>query len=381
MTPLLRSCVCLALAVLLALPTALAQDEKKKAQELAAVKQRIESIRQSLQREAQRRDALTGELKEVDMSVQAAREQLAAVRERRRTTERQIAELERERADITQHVARERTQLAAEVKLAYINGTDEHLRMLLNQQDPVKLGRMLVYYSYLGRMRADRIQQIQEQLAHLELVSEKIAEEHQRLEALEREQAQEVAGLAKARERRAATLAQVQARLKDRNSQLAKLERDAKGLERLIAELRRAAQDFPDVGNQPFAKTRGKLPWPVRGKLLSRFGQARGGGLKWQGITIGASRGTQVRAPYPGRVLYADWLAGMGLLVVVDHGGGFMSLYGHNEQLYRKVGDRVQVGDVIGAVGDGGPSRGTGLYFEIRQGRQALDPVQWLTKP
>jgi septal ring factor EnvC (AmiA/AmiB activator) len=174
----------------------------------------------------------------------------------------------------------------------------------------------------------------------------------------------------------------VQSQLKNRADELAKLERDARALEKLVEELRRAIEEFPQLADQPFQRVKGKLPWPVKGPLLARFGQLRAGGpLKWQGLLIGAARGTQVRAPFHGRVVYADWLPGLGLLIVLDHGGGFMSLYGHNEQLYRRVGDRVAPGDALAAVGEVAGVGKPGMYFEIRQGRKVLDPANWLAKP
>jgi septal ring factor EnvC (AmiA/AmiB activator) len=141
-------------------------------------------------------------------------------------------------------------------------------------------------------------------------------------------------------------------------------------------------EDFPVLAQQPFERVKGKLPWPAKGKLLARFGQLRAGGpLKWQGVLIDTQRGAQVRAPFHGRVVYADWLPGMGLLLVLDHGNGYMSLYGHNEQLFKAVGDRVAPGDVMAAAGDSGGNANAGLYMEIRKGGQTQDPLLWLTKP
>jgi septal ring factor EnvC (AmiA/AmiB activator) len=252
----------------------------------------------------------------------------------------------------------------------------------LNQGDPGQLARMMTYYGYLSRARAARITGINEHLAHLELLAEKIAAESERLKALETENEREVQGLAGARERRAKTLANVQSLIKTRNQELAKLQREANALERLIAELRRAIDEFPDFAQGPFQRLRGKTPWPVKGKLLARFGQVRAGGpLKWQGVVIGAARGSQVRSPAHGRVVYADWLPGLGMLVVLDHGGGYLSLYGHNEQLYRRVGDRVAPGDALAAVGEVSGVGQPGLYFEIRKGKRTLDPADWLAKP
>jgi septal ring factor EnvC (AmiA/AmiB activator) len=146
--------------------------------------------------------------------------------------------------------------------------------------------------------------------------------------------------------------------------------------------LRRAIEEFPELAEQPFQRVKGKLPWPVKGRVLAKYGQVRAGGpLKWQGLVIGAERGAQVRAPYHGRVVYADWLPGLGLLIVLDHGGGYMSLYGHNEQVYRRVGDRVAPGDALAAVGEAAGLGRPGLYLEIRKGKQTLDPQDWLGRP
>jgi len=348
--------------------------------ELKQVKSRIESIRKAIHAEAERRDALAGQLKKADLDIQAARERLASVRSSRIAAERRLAELGVEQADTRGKIAGERDALAGELTAAYVNGRQEYLKLLLNQGDPAQLGRMMAYYGYFGRVRAERITSIGEHLAHLELLAERIGAETTRLKTLEQEQERDVRALAGARSQRARTLAQVQSTLKTRNDELAKLQRDARALEKLVEELRRAIEEFPELAERPFQQVRGKLPWPVKGSVLARFGQLRSGGpLKWQGLVIGAARGTQVRAPYYGRVMYADWLPGLGLLMVLDHGGGYMSLYGHNEQLYRRVGDRVEPGDPIGAVGDAAVGQ-PGLYLEIRKGKQALNPQDWLRK-
>lgn len=350
--------------------------------ELRQVRGRIESIRKAIHNDAERRDSLAAQLKKAELEIQSAREQLTEVRTRRVATEGRLKTLQVERGDTERSVAAQRDALAGEMRVAYMNGREEQLKLLLNQRDPAQASRTMAYYGYVSRARAERINAINEHLAHLDLLSEKIATEAARLKAIEVDNAREVRGLAGARDRRAQTLQQIQAKLNNRTEELAKLERDAKSLEKLVEELRRAIEEFPDLADTPFARVRGKLPWPIKGPFLARFGQLRAGGpLKWQGVLIGAARGTQVRAPYQGRVVYADWLPGLGLLIVLDHGGGFMSLYGHNEQLYRRVGDRVSAGDPLAAVGDAAGVGKPALYFEIRKGRQAVDPTPWLTKP
>ncbi|NLG76794.1 MAG: peptidoglycan DD-metalloendopeptidase family protein, partial [Xanthomonadaceae bacterium] len=335
----------------------------------------------SIHADAERRDALAGQLKSADKAIQSARERLGEIRAQRAATEQKLKALRQEQAETQRQVDEERSALAAELATAYMNGRQEQLKLLLNQQDPAQLGRTMTYYGYFARARADRIERIGDHLEHLALLGETISAEAARLKTLEAESERNVQLLADARRRRAQTLAQVQAKLKSRNQELAKLQRDARALEDLVAELRRAIDEFPELAEQPFHRVKGKLPWPVNGKVLARFGELRAGGpLKWQGIVIGADRGTQVRSPYHGRVVYADWLPGLGLLLVLDHGDGYMSLYGNNEQLYRRVGERVAPGDILSAVGDAAGVGKPGLYLEIRKGRQTLDPGSWLVR-
>ena len=362
--------------------TATPADAAAKEAQLKKVRSRIDSIRKSIHAEAERRDSLAAALKESELAIQTARERLLEVREKRQAAQNRLRELQDERNETQRKIDSERDALAGELRVAYMNGHQEQLKVLLNQGDPAQLGRVMAYYGYFGRARAERITAINEHLAHLDLLTENITAEAEKLQALEADNAREVKALAGARDRRQTTLAQVQSTIKSRNDELARVQREAQALEKLIEQLRRAIEEFPELAGQPFGRVRGKLPWPVKGALLARFGQLRSGGpLKWQGVVIGANRGTQVRALFPGRVVYADWLPGLGLLLVLDHGGGYMSLYGHNEQLYRRVGDRVAAGDALAAVGDAAGFGKPGLYLEIRQGRQALDPAAWLRKP
>jgi len=358
-----------------------AQTPAEKEADLKQVRARIDSIRQSIQAESGRRDELANQLKNAELDIQTKRQSLAEIRQERRESERQLAELRREQQQTEREIADERAQLALSLRLAYMNGSAEQLKLLLNQQDPAQLGRMLTYYGYFGRARADRIAAISDRLEHLALITERIARETERLKQVETSQADRVSSLAEARKERSRQLAAIQSTLKSRGDQLKRLEREAASLEKLIAELRRALSDFPSLAPQGFEKVRGKLPWPLNGKVIARFGEFRAGGpLKWEGVMIGAPAGTQVRAPFHGRVVYADWLNGFGLLVVLDHGGGYLSLYGNNEELYRKVGDTVAPGDPIGALAERGAGDQPALYVEIRKGKQPLDPRQWFRK-
>jgi septal ring factor EnvC (AmiA/AmiB activator) len=359
-----------------------ATSQKQKESELKRVNDRIERVRRSVNADIEKRDRLSAELRDAELAVQAARRELDEARAQRVASEARLKDLEREQERRERDLGAERGALAGELRAAYVNGREEQLKLLLNQQDPASVGRMLAYYGYFGRARAERIDSIRDQLEHLVLVRERIAAEGRRLAELEARQAQELASLRAAQQKRTTAVASINAQIKSQGGELKRLESQARALEKLIAELRKALDNPPVAKKAPFEPLRGKLPWPVpQGKVLARFGQPRAGGsLRWQGMLIGTERGARVRAPYAGRVAYADWLPGMGLMIVLDHGGGYLSLYGHNDQLFRKVGESVAAGDVIGSVGDSGGSDQAALYFEVRRGREPVNPETWLQR-
>ncbi len=387
-----RWLACVALIVLwavvgsLAVPLAASAQGKatpsQKEAELRKVNSKIEKVRKSVNADIEKRDRLSVQLRDAELGVQDARKRLDAIRAERIASEGRLRELELERAKLDKDLAGERGALAGELRAAYVNGREEEIKLLLNQEDPATFGRMLQYYGYLGRARAERIGSIRDKLEHLALVRGKIAAEHARLQELEAGQQREVAALRSAQDKRSKAVASINNQIKSRGGELQRLESQARGLEKLIADLRKALRDVPVAKKAPFEPLKGKLPWPVQqGRVLARFGQPRAGGsMRWQGMLIGTDRGARVRAPFAGRVAYADWLPGMGLMLVVDHGGGYMSLYGHNEELFRKVGDPVAAGDVIGSVGDTGGHNQPALYFEVRRGRQPVDPEIWLQR-
>jgi murein hydrolase activator len=366
-------------------PMALAAKQPTPAQkeaELKAVNSRIEKVRKAVNEDVERRDKLSTQLRDAELGVQAARRRLDDIRAQGLAIEARLRDLQQEEAGLEKDLAAERGALEGELRAAYVNGREEQLKLLLNQQDPATFGRMLRYYGYFGRARAERIAGISDKLEHLALVREKIAAERDRLASLEADQEQQVLALRSAQEGRTRAVAAIERDIKTQSSQLQRLQSQAQALENLIADLRKALENVPVAKQAPFEPLRGRLPWPVQqGRVLARFGQPRAGGsMRWQGMLIGTDRGARVRAPFAGRVVYSDWLPGMGLMVVLDHGGGYLSLYGHNEEIFRKVGDTISAGDVIGAVGDTGGNSEPALYFEVRRGRQPVDPEIWLQK-
>jgi murein hydrolase activator len=357
------------------------------AEQLKRVEARIREVTSAVQGDVARRDTVAAQLHAADQSLAAARERLERVREQRASSERRRAELQKEESAATGALANEQAALAGELKAAYIGGRAEQLKVLLNAEDPATLGRMLSYYAYLDRARTAKIAAIRSDAARLEAIDEGLAQENARLATLEDDRRRDAGALEAARAARQRALAELQARIHKGSGELKELKANAASLEDLLARLRAALEDFDAddlVGKngqaRAFADVHGRLPWPAHGKLLAGFGDVRSGGLKWNGVLLGTRPGGEVRAPYFGRVVYADWLPGLGLLLILDHGGGYLSLYGYNERLFREVGDKVRPGELLASsLADAGAR--PELYIEIRAGAKPLDPRHWLKGP
>jgi len=347
--------------------------------ELRQVRERIEELQRGVRRDTDRRDALSGQLRDAEENVRGARSRLSDIRKRLAQSDQRLQRLTAEREQHERALDGQRKALASQLRAAYMGGREEQVKLLLSQEDPAAFGRMLAYYSYLGRARVGRIAEIQSLVAALEQAAAEENLERERLAALESDSRRQLSSVDAARAERSKALRAMNAQIRSSSDAIAKLKREAAALEKLVADLRKAMRDLPPSGGQAFEKVRGRLAWPVAGRIVAKFGQARGGGLKWNGVMIDAARGADVRALYDGRVAYADWLPGMGLLLIIDH-GGYMSLYAHNEQLYKAAGDRVEGGEVVATVGDSGGRSTPGLYLEIRRGAKPVDPVPWFRR-
>ncbi len=345
---------------------------------LEALKARIRQIQAEIETQAGRRDSETARLKQAERQAGEAARVLRGTEENLAASRKRQARLQQQVDASKRRLAAKQRSLATQVRAVYASGQTERLRLLLSQQEPARLGRVLVYYRYLTEDRATEIKAVIAELSELTDAEIRLTENAARLEQLLARQTEEARRLEQARQARAQVVASIDARITDRQSEAARLTAEAAALESLIEELRRALADMPGTDREPFASLKGKLDWPAKGVLVSDFGQPRAGGsLKWNGVVIGTDRGRDVRAVYHGRVAYADWLPGMGLLLVIEHGDGYMSLYGHNETLYKRVGDWVEPGEVVAGAGDTGGKSRTGLYFEIRRDGQPQNPHRW----
>jgi murein hydrolase activator len=356
-------------------------DAKKTEAQLAAVRAEIERVTREVSQSQVERDRLSKELRSAELSVGEARDAWLEVRKQRADGAARRAQLSAEQQKREKELTDNRAALAGQMRAAYQIGRQEPLKLLLNQKDPALAGRMFVYYSYFGRARASQIKLIEDDVQRIAELQGELAAEDAKLAELESRQKAQLATLESAREKRTQVLATLEAQSHTRAQNLERLKSEQAGLEKLLRELRAAMARFPVEGNDAFTRLRGKLIWPVTGQLVARFGEARAGGVRWDGVLVATERGTPVKAVCAGRVIYADWLPGLGLLAIVDHGDGYLSLYGHNDKLFKGVGEEVAAGDTLAAAGDSGGSSRPEVYFEIRKGGKPVDPRPWFRSP
>jgi septal ring factor EnvC (AmiA/AmiB activator) len=352
-----------------------------KERELEQVREKISDLKSSMDKRAVERDRVTGELQAAEVLIAEKRNLLKDLERQRDFSEKKKAELDTRLATRQAELNAESEQLAAQVVAAYTSGQQERIKLLLNQHDPATLGRVLTYYRYMSEFRGNNIETVNGHIAELADLQQQAAREETRLAGLARARTAELTGLSTAQEDRQALLVTLKSRIAEEGSEIERLAAQEQDLARLIAELTSILSDYPITSEEPFSQHKGRLTWPVAGNLLHDYGQPRAdGSVKWNGVVLAAPRGREVRSIYHGRVVFADWLAGMGLLVIVDHGEGFMTLYGYNETTLKSAGDWVAPGDVIATVGDSGGQQQTGLYFEVRQGAKPQNPRTWVSR-
>lgn len=350
-------------------------------EQLRALRTRIEALQADLNETRGERNEARAQLRESERRFGSQFRSLRDTEARQRSETRRLAALQQARTRGRAELGTRRQELEQAVRAAYLLGQQDYLKLLLNQDDPARVSRMLVYYRYHAQARATRIAGIETTLNRLDVLEKQIAERVQELAALRTRQLEQKNALEATRAERRALLAQLNVRVRDRSQEIKRLKQDEDRMARLVRELRTALTHAPEpeppAGKASVSKG-GRWRLPVQGRLVARFGSPREiGDLRWRGIFLAAPEGREVKAVTRGRVAYADWLRGFGLLVVLDHGGGLMSLYGHNQSLYKGVGDRVEAGEAIAASGNtGGPAQ-PGLYFEIREHGEPRNPLDW----
>lgn len=359
----------------------LAADEAEVAattQQLEQLRKRMDKLRNKLNQRRGERSKQQRALEETDVAIGDISAELRRTGKSIRTSTGRLDELESNRKAEQRALDRLHAQLKRELRATYMAGRQSQVKLLLNQEDPASFGRTLVYQGYFARARGARMDAVRASLARLADIETGLKVTHEELLVLREQQEQQSQALHAEQAQQKQVLAGIDAELADADSQLKKLQQDEQRLAELLKSLRRALADIP-LGefDQPIKTLKGKLDWPVSGKITRNFGAPTEGRLRSRGVYISSSPDAEVRAIAHGRVAFADWLRGFGLLLIIEHGDGYMSLYGHNNTLYREVGEWVERGDVVSAAGNSGGSRQSGLYLELRKDGNPLNPRGW----
>ena len=347
---------------------------------------KLENIRNQIRQVESSIDEAKGDIEQLYQELKKNESTAARISEDIRRIEVDIEKRNTELANLTSEsevqqevLLQQRRHLSQQIRAAYKTGRSNYLQLLLNQQSPDRVGRVLAYYSYDVEARGRRINLIKNSLEELSRLQEEIKQETAALTVAQEEHRSQLDAFQASRQSREETRKKLEAFVQQQGNQLQILQQDEAQLSQLVDELKQedlAVQIFEDM--TPFRTLKGSLDWPVKGKILSRFGSLRKGGkLKWHGVTIAAKSGVEVKAVTTGKVVFADWFRNMGLLIILDHGEGYMSLYGHNERLLKKPGDWVLAGESIARVGDSGGQGKSALYFEIRQAGSPVNPALW----
>ncbi len=364
----------------------------EKERELRELRSKIEALQKGLTGAEETKGEAADALKESERAISEANRKLRNLGRQSQAISRKLAAI---RAEARAHEATLKTQQAGIAHLLYrqyLGGEAEPLKLLLNGEDPGQIARDLHYFGYISRARVKLINETRANLSRLSDLAREAESQSAELAEVTRAQRDERQRLARERRARNQVLASISRDIKRQRREIRTLKRDEQRLARLVEELsrvvarqRRSArlrnERLPDggIGATAFHELKGRLSLPVRGELAGQFGSPRaGGGTQWKGVFIAAQPGEEVKAIAAGRVVFADWLRGFGNLMIVDHGGAYMSLYANNETLYRQVGDPVRAGETIATVGNSGGNPDSGLYFELRYQGKPLDPLTWV---
>ncbi|WKD49962.1 murein hydrolase activator EnvC family protein [Microbulbifer spongiae] len=365
------------LITLLSLP-AWSQAQGDQQARLAEIKRHIESLQQELNQVRDQRDQLLKDLEENEKSISGLHHRIDQIKRELRTRSDKLRELQREQLQLQETRRSMQRRVEQEIAAAYRLGRQEQIKLLLNQQDPQNIARQLRYHDYFLQERTRIIDTYLQTLAALKTVASDIERAQATLGAKRTQLQERQRRLHSAQQNRKRTLDKLVARLADGNGELKQLQGDRARLQKLIDEVGRAIASLVGPGEQkPFARQRGRMRWPVAGRRTNAFGGRRTNGITWKGVTIRAAEGEPVRAIHRGRVVFSDYLRGQGMLVILDHGNGYMSLYAHNRSLTRSLGEWVESGDTIARVGNSGGNSHSALYFEIRHLGKTLDPASW----
>lgn len=347
---------------------------------LKQLRDRITQLRRTQKNRLGQKSKVRLELRQIEKSSDQINRQTRQLRKQISAQKKSLRGLYKQQKKHKKRITQQREQLASQVRASYAMGRQEQLKIVLNQGDPAKLQRSLVYFDYLNRSRSEQIQSVLKELNQLEQLEVQINTKKQSLETLFANQAEKKQALLKTQSARKAILKKLSRDITSSDKKLARMLQDEKEIQQILRAVESSLGDIPakDLEGKPIAQRKGRLPWPANGKIRTKFGSQRAvGGLRWSGVMIDAKAGQNVVAIARGRVAFADWLRGYGLMLIIDHGEGFMSLYGHNQSQFKEIGEWVEEGETIAIIGSSGGQSRSQLYFELRYKGKPVNPVKW----
>ncbi len=363
-----------------------------KQEELENLRKRIAAMQREMDRTSESRSEAADALRESERFISDSNRVLAELSSQQRAADKKLNELQEQEQRLSESMAKQQILLGKLLYQQYLGGKQEYLKLLLSDHDPNRVFRDLQYYRYIAYDRATWLAALRDDMTELNAVSAAVHEQRAKLKSLRTEQAAQKKLLEKEQHARKRLLSKISLQLRQQRREINKLQRDENRLAHLVDRLTKMLEQ-PETGqpfrndnlpdsrfdDRPFDQLRGKLALPVKGTVANRFGTPRPDStVLWKGLFLRTSAGQAVKAIAAGQVVFADWLRGFGNLLIIDHGMGYMSLYGNNETLYKQVGDILHGGDVVAAAGNTGGNEYSGLYFELRHKSKPLDPMKWL---
>ena len=355
------------------------QREVKK-EELENLRYRMNILRRKIEKKQEEKNSATKTLKDIEVRIGERAYVLKKINRHLRKQKRELKKLKKEQQKTRNKLASQRAILSEQIRSAYMIGKQEYLKLLLNQESPAAIGRTLTYYDYFHKARSHHIDEAVTTIEKLDRLTAQVKSKTDELKVSRKQQRIEKEKLEDDFIDRSIIVKAIEKEIANQGSQLKKFSANEKLLQELLKEIRNIMPStLTEIDKrETFGKRRGRLKWPVRGKVKRLFGKSRqAANLKWNGVLIRSAEGKDVKAISHGRVAYADWLRGYGMLVIIDHGDGYMTLYGYNQALYKETGDWVEEGEVIATVGRSGGQTKSGLYFEVRVKGKPSNPTKW----
>jgi septal ring factor EnvC (AmiA/AmiB activator) len=365
--------------LLLALFALTANAQQQNQQDLNRLKSAISSLQRELGLDRGKHSSLQAQLRKNEVEIGELSARIRSNSKKQAALEQQLTRLRSRRRQLEQDRNNQQVLIAAQLRSAYQLGHEKTLKVLLNQEDPALISRAMAYVDYFNKARLGEIEQFSNTITELQQLEPDIERNSAALKQTGQQLATEKQKLGQQQQARQQTLSSLSRNIASKDAQLRQHKKDHGRLETLLNTVEDVATSFATMDDaQPFASRKGKMKWPAQGKLVNRFGRRQqDGGLKSQGVEIRANSGNSITAIHHGRVVFADWFGGQGLLIIIDHGDGYMSLYGHNQSLLRETGDWIHTGEPIATMGNSGGRSNSALYFEIRHKGKPSNPASW----